>query len=165
MTKRQRLEAHRTEPACANCHSKMDPLGLPLETFDAIGRYRTTDHGLPIDPSGDFNGTAVADARGLGTAAAASATVAQCFVRKFYTYAVGHEERGVDGGLDRDRDRSRRGKGHGSAQRHQGLSAYVRLRLAGRRQIRQLLEGVRLARRSHEYRRPRGAPERPSDRW
>jgi hypothetical protein len=99
MTKRQRLEAHRTEPACANCHSRMDPLGLPLETFDAIGRYRTTDHGLPIDPSGDFDGTPVPDARGLGTAAAASATVAQCFVRKFYSYAVGHEERNVDGSV------------------------------------------------------------------
>ena len=47
----------------------MDPLGLPLETFDAIGRYRTTDHGLPIDPSGDFDGQPVADARGLGQVA------------------------------------------------------------------------------------------------
>ena len=99
MTTRQRLEAHRTEPACANCHSKMDPLGLPLETFDAIGRHRTTDHGLAIDPSGDFDGVPVADARGLGAAASASATVAQCFVRKFYTYAVGHEERSVDGSV------------------------------------------------------------------
>jgi hypothetical protein len=99
MTKRQRLERHRTEPACANCHSKMDPLGLPLENFDAIGKYRTTDHGLTIDPSGEFDGTPVADARGLGAAASASATVAQCFVRRFYTYAVGHQERSVDGSV------------------------------------------------------------------
>jgi hypothetical protein len=99
MTKRQRLERHRTDPACANCHSKMDPLGLPLETFDAIGKYRTTDHGLIIDPSGEFDGKPVADARGLGAAASASAIVAQCFVRKFYTYAVGHEERSVDGSV------------------------------------------------------------------
>ncbi len=55
LTKRQRLEIHRTKPACAGCHSYMDPLGLPLETFDAIGRFRTTDHGLPIDPSGEFD--------------------------------------------------------------------------------------------------------------
>jgi hypothetical protein len=99
MTKRQRLERHRTEEACASCHAAMDPLGLPLETFDAIGRYRTLDHGLTIDPSGEFDGAPVADARGLGAAASASATVAQCFVRKFYTYAVGHEARSVDGSV------------------------------------------------------------------
>ena len=66
----------------------MDPLGLPLETFDAIGRYRTTDHGLPIDPSGDFDGQPVADARGLGQAAGASLAVARCLVRKYYAYAA-----------------------------------------------------------------------------
>jgi hypothetical protein len=95
-TKRQRLELHRTQPSCASCHQYMDPLGLPLETFDAIGRYRTTDHGLPIDPSGDFNGQPVADARALGQAAGASVAVANCMVRKYYAYAVGHEEREVD---------------------------------------------------------------------
>jgi hypothetical protein len=95
-TKRQRLELHRTAASCKSCHQHMDPLGLPLETFDAIGRYRTTDHGLPIDPSGDFNGQAVADARGLGQAAGSSEAVARCLVRKYYAYAVGHEERVED---------------------------------------------------------------------
>jgi len=96
MTKRQRLENHRTMPACNGCHQFMDPLGLPLETFDAIGRYRTTDHGLPIDPSGDFNGQPVADARGLGQAVGGSLAVARCLVRKYYSYATGHEERSAD---------------------------------------------------------------------
>jgi hypothetical protein len=99
MTKRQRLELHRTEPACAGCHSTMDPLGLPLETFDAIGRYRTTDHGLPIDPSGDFDEEPVADARELGMVVASNPGVAECLVRKYYAYAVGHEERPVDGSV------------------------------------------------------------------
>ncbi|MGK3984404.1 DUF1592 domain-containing protein [Sorangium sp. So ce136] len=99
LTKRQRLENHRTAPACAACHGYMDPLGLPLETFDAIGRYRTTDHGLPIDPSGDFDGEPVADARELGMTASASDEVARCLVRKYYSYAVGHEERAVDGSV------------------------------------------------------------------
>lgn len=98
-TKRQRLELHRTAPACAGCHSMMDPLGLPLETFDAIGRFRTTDRGLMIDPSGDFDGQPVADARALGLTVASSATVAQCLVRKYYSYAVGHQERDVDGSV------------------------------------------------------------------
>jgi hypothetical protein len=97
LTKRQRLEIHRTAPACASCHQYMDPLGLPLEMFDAIGRYRTTDHGLPIDPSGEFDGQPVADARALGQTVGSSLAVAQCLVRKYYSYAVGHEERDVDG--------------------------------------------------------------------
>jgi hypothetical protein len=98
-TKRQRLEIHRTEDACAGCHSLMDPLGLPLESFDAIGRHRTLDHGLPIDPSGEFDEVLVADARELGLAVAASPTVAQCLLRKYYSYAVGHQERDVDGSV------------------------------------------------------------------
>ncbi|WP_437874320.1 DUF1592 domain-containing protein [Sorangium sp. So ce513] len=96
LTKRQRLELHRTAPACAGCHGLMDPLGLPLETFDAVGQYRTTDHGLPIDPSGEFNGEDVADARDLGMTISSSDAVARCLVRKYYTYAAGHEERPVD---------------------------------------------------------------------
>ncbi|AUX45164.1 hypothetical protein SOCE26_066450 [Sorangium cellulosum] len=99
LTKRQRLEKHRTEPTCAGCHGLMDPLGLPLESFDAIGRHRTTDHGLPIDPSGDFDGQPVADARELGMAISSSDLVARCLVRKYYTYAAGHEERDVDGSV------------------------------------------------------------------
>jgi hypothetical protein len=99
MTKRQRLEIHRTNDTCAGCHSLMDPLGLPLETFDAIGRYRTTDHGLPIDPSGDFDGAPVADQRDLGFVIASSPSVVECIVRKYYSYAVGHEERAVDGSV------------------------------------------------------------------
>jgi hypothetical protein len=98
-TKRQRLELHRTAKACAGCHALMDPLGLPLETFDAIGRYRTTDRGLPIDPSGDFDGQPVADARSLGLTVSTSSTVAQCLVSKYYSYAVGHELRDVDGSV------------------------------------------------------------------
>ena len=97
MTRRQKLEVHMTNDSCAACHKFMDPLGFPLENFDAIGKYRTTDNGLPVDPSGSFDGVAVADANALGVAASQSVTVAQCLVRKYYAYAVGHEERQVDG--------------------------------------------------------------------
>jgi hypothetical protein len=99
MTKRQRLELHRTSATCNGCHGLMDPLGLPLESFDAIGRYRTTDDGLPIDPSGDIDGTAVQDAQAMGTALASDDALAECMVHKFYTYAVGHTERDVDGSV------------------------------------------------------------------
>jgi hypothetical protein len=102
LTKRQRLEAHSTNPVCMGCHAMMDPMGLPLETFDAIGRYRTTDRGLPIDPSGDFELVPVGNARELGLVAATSRTVAQCIVRKYHAYAMGHAERDVDGSVVND---------------------------------------------------------------
>jgi hypothetical protein len=53
-TMRERMTAHRTNPRCASCHAMFDPLGLALENFDATGRWRTTDGGLPIDASGTF---------------------------------------------------------------------------------------------------------------
>lgn len=49
LTARQQLELHRTNPTCAACHVKMDPLGFSLENFDAVGAWRTTDAGQPID--------------------------------------------------------------------------------------------------------------------
>ena len=50
---RQRLEEHRANPVCANCHARMDPIGFALEGFDAIGRRRVADaNGTPIDTSG-----------------------------------------------------------------------------------------------------------------
>jgi hypothetical protein len=42
-TIRERLEQHRQQPSCMQCHGVIDPPGLPLENFDAIGRWRTTD--------------------------------------------------------------------------------------------------------------------------
>lgn len=52
LTMRQRLEVHRQNPDCASCHDRMDPLGFGLENFDAIGRWRSEDHELPIDATG-----------------------------------------------------------------------------------------------------------------
>ena len=49
LTMRERMLEHRANTVCANCHRLMDPIGLSLENFDAIGRYRTTDGGAPID--------------------------------------------------------------------------------------------------------------------
>jgi hypothetical protein len=55
-TVRDRLEAHRKNPACAVCHAPMDPLGFALENFDAIGSWRTNDGGAAIDASGTMPG-------------------------------------------------------------------------------------------------------------
>ena len=51
---RQRLAEHRANAACAGCHNLMDPVGFSLENFDAIGRWRTAEDGLPVDASGGF---------------------------------------------------------------------------------------------------------------
>jgi hypothetical protein len=67
LTVRQRLEAHRTEAACVNCHSRIDPLGFALEHYDPIGRWREEYRdGQPIDSSGILNdGTAITGLDGL----------------------------------------------------------------------------------------------------
>jgi hypothetical protein len=51
---RERLQQHRARPECASCHDRLDPLGFGLEHFDAIGRWRDTDGGVPIDASGQL---------------------------------------------------------------------------------------------------------------
>ena len=60
---RERLEAHRRNPACAGCHRMIDPAGLALENFDAVGAWRTRDggtRGTPVDASGQLvDGTKV----------------------------------------------------------------------------------------------------------
>ena len=48
---REQMEVHRKSPACATCHRVMDPLGLALENFDAVGAWRTRDAGSLIDAS------------------------------------------------------------------------------------------------------------------
>lgn len=112
LTKRERLELHRTSPACAGCHQLMDPLGLPFESFDAIGRHRTTEHGLPIDPSGEFEGVAVSNSVEFGAAISVSDTVTDCLVRKYYSYAMGVAPRDVDLGVVADLTASFEASGH-----------------------------------------------------
>jgi hypothetical protein len=51
---RKRMEEHRANPSCANCHAKMDPIGFALENFDAVGAFRSRDGAFPIDASGTF---------------------------------------------------------------------------------------------------------------
>ena len=56
LTMRDAMIQHRANPACAGCHSRMDPIGFAMENFDAIGRWRDQDAGNPIDASGVFPG-------------------------------------------------------------------------------------------------------------
>ena len=68
-TVRDRMIRHREDPVCAACHAPMDPLGLALENYDAIGRWRSTgEANLAIDASGQLpNGTEFYGPQGLRT--------------------------------------------------------------------------------------------------
>jgi hypothetical protein len=103
-TLRQRMERHRTEPGCASCHSRMDPLGFGLENFDAVGGWRTLEDGRPIDPSVKPSGGR--SARGPAELRAVLSSrrdaFVRCFTEKMLTYALG---RGLSRADRRDVDR------------------------------------------------------------
>jgi len=57
---RERMVEHRANAFCAACHNIIDPIGFSLESFDAVGAWRTKDGGLPVDPTGTlYDGTPV----------------------------------------------------------------------------------------------------------
>jgi hypothetical protein len=91
-TMRDQLEEHRKNPECAACHNLMDPIGLGLEHYDAIGRFRELDNGQPVDASGKLpDGQEFQDAMGMVTLLADGGDFAKCTVRKTLTYALGRE--------------------------------------------------------------------------
>jgi Protein of unknown function (DUF1592)/Protein of unknown function (DUF1588)/Protein of unknown function (DUF1587)/Protein of unknown function (DUF1585)/Protein of unknown function (DUF1595)/Ca-dependent carbohydrate-binding module xylan-binding len=87
---REQLEMHRQDPKCAACHDLLDPLGLSLEHYDAIGGYRTVDGGKPVDASGNLpDGTQFGDALELAGLLAMDDDFTKCTVRHSFTYALG----------------------------------------------------------------------------
>jgi mono/diheme cytochrome c family protein len=92
---RQRIAEHRSNATCAPCHNLMDPLGLSLERFDAVGRRRTTEGGTPIDASGSLpDGRKFTDVDGLESALLARPELfVGTLAEKLQTYALG---RGVE---------------------------------------------------------------------
>src|SRR5688572_30331525 len=96
LSMRERMVAHRANPACAGCHAMMDPIGLSLENFDAVGRFRTlAESGGPIDASGSLpDGTRFTGAAGLrGALLARQEQFMTTLTEKLLTYALG---RGVE---------------------------------------------------------------------
>jgi hypothetical protein len=89
-TLRDQLEQHRADPTCASCHNLMDPLGLGLEQYDAIGAYRTEDQGFPIDASGELvGGQTFADGREMAALIQEDDRFDVCVAEKLFTYALG----------------------------------------------------------------------------
>jgi len=91
LTMRARMEQHRANPVCASCHKVMDPIGLAMENFDAVGAWRSDDNGERVDTSGQLtDGTKIDGVKGLREALlkrpdAFVTTVAE----KLLTYALG----------------------------------------------------------------------------
>jgi hypothetical protein len=92
---RKRLAEHRSNATCAGCHNLMDPIGLSLERFDAVGRRRIVDGGSPIDASGGLpDGSTFEDVQGLEAALLRRPELfVGAFTEKLLTYASG---RGVE---------------------------------------------------------------------
>jgi mono/diheme cytochrome c family protein len=91
LSMRQRMEQHRANPICASCHSMMDPLGLSLENFDAIGRWRSLgESSAPIDATGKLpDGTAFEGPAGLRAALLSSDRFVATLTEKLMTYGLG----------------------------------------------------------------------------
>jgi hypothetical protein len=98
---RERLKQHEVDPACSGCHKLMDPIGFGFESYDAIGRFRTTDGGKPVDAHGevvgthDIDGTFVGVAE-LGQKLASSAEVRDCVARQWFRFTLSRFEQDPD---------------------------------------------------------------------
>jgi hypothetical protein len=101
MTLREQLEEHRKNPACAGCHSFIDPPGFLFEHFDSVGAIRDNDNGLPIDSSGDLDGVPLADASELAALLETDEQVGHCMVTQLYRHALGRvESKGEEPAID-----------------------------------------------------------------
>ena len=91
-TAKERLDVHSTEASCRKCHILTDPIGLAMEAFDGIGKYRSEENGAVIDTSGEFDGTAFSGPDELGRAFADNPLLGACLVENLYRYAVGRKQ-------------------------------------------------------------------------
>ncbi|HRI64716.1 MAG TPA: DUF1592 domain-containing protein [Polyangium sp.] len=90
-TLRQRLDEHRTNPQCAGCHDRMDPIGFAFESYDAIGAYREVDEtGLAIDTKSSVDGHDLTGAADMAALVASLPNVGACIARRFYEHAGAH---------------------------------------------------------------------------
>jgi hypothetical protein len=90
-TLRQRMEQHRANPSCGACHGVIDPIGIALENFDAIGKWRDTSEGQPVDAATSlWDGTALNGAADLRKALVArSPQFVEAVAEKLLAYGLG----------------------------------------------------------------------------
>ncbi|MBK6918818.1 MAG: DUF1592 domain-containing protein [Deltaproteobacteria bacterium] len=104
-TLREILEEHRKNPACTTCHTFIDPPGLLFENFDSVGAHRELENGVPVDSSGELDGTPLADGRELAALLESRPEVSRCIVQQLFRAAQGRldtdDEEAVIDDLDR----------------------------------------------------------------
>jgi len=90
-TLRQRMEQHRENPSCANCHARMDPIGFAFENFDGVGKFRFKDGTADIDTSGVLpDGRAFKGPQELKAILKEKKDLfSYCLAEKLLTYALG----------------------------------------------------------------------------
>ncbi|MBN1206191.1 MAG: DUF1592 domain-containing protein [Myxococcaceae bacterium] len=94
---RQRMEQHVSNPVCAACHQKMDPIGFALEHYDAIGAWRAKDGEYTIDARGTLpDGRSFDGALELAGTLKEDPALPACLVRHLFTYALGREPEAAD---------------------------------------------------------------------
>jgi hypothetical protein len=95
LTIRERMAAHRANPPCAGCHKLMDPVGFALENYDAVGRWRSSENGTPVDSAGGLpDGSSFDGVDGLKKALLSRPEMfVSTTTEKMMTYALG---RGVE---------------------------------------------------------------------
>jgi cytochrome c551/c552 len=95
---RERMEQHRSNPACMSCHRVIDPIGLALENFDVTGRYRINDNGVSVDSTGQlYEGTQMEGAAGLRNALLKyKDAFLMTFAENLMTYALGRRIEAYD---------------------------------------------------------------------
>ena len=87
---RERMEQHRANPVCATCHTRMDRLGFAMEHFDAIGQWRDSDGGAPINSSITLSGTAIDGPRAFREALLSRGDdFIRTVTEKLFVYALG----------------------------------------------------------------------------
>lgn len=91
-TLRARIDEHLSVQACAGCHGLVDPIGLALENFDGIGRYRELDNGVPIDASGRIAGSEFEGPEDFAQILRTHPSLTTCLVTKMFRYATGRVE-------------------------------------------------------------------------
>lgn len=89
-TMKEKLTAHRENASCAGCHVLMDDIGLGLENFDAVGRYREVEVGKPIDAASNLDGKPFTGARELGALVREAPTATLCLVKSLFRFSAGH---------------------------------------------------------------------------
>ena len=115
LSMRERMVEHRRNPVCASCHAIMDPIGLSLENFDAIGRYRNRTAGFePLDVEGSFpDGTTFDGAGGLReTLLDRSDQFVRTLASKLLTYSLGRAVEHHDMPAVREIERDAAGDGY-----------------------------------------------------